>query len=50
MFYGLVLDGTWCNFRRKTLKGNHPEKVSNMQMTKPKVNKGDQEGRDEKLR
>ena len=33
--FGLVLDGTWCDDRRNMLMGNEPEKVSNMQKTKP---------------
>jgi len=45
--FGLVLDGTWRDDRRNVLMGNDPEKVSNMQKTKP--NQTMQEGRDEKL-
>jgi len=39
----------WHNVRRTVLMGNDPEKISNMQKTKPKSNKRDQEGSAEKL-
>jgi len=39
----------WCNVRRNVLMGNDTEKVSNVQKTKPKSNRRDQEGRTEKL-